>query len=170
MERARYNTIRYGTVRYDAYDASSTVAGATTISITIVHLQHTHQRRSSSYLLYCIVERAVNTRASSQTLLIERARTQQSNRASTIGATIDQSMHYRSSRIIVNDQALGARSAVSADFDGDGVQDLASASSYDNAVSWYRHLGGHPPTCSIKNEMTWSSVGRRMVTVGDVGQ
>ena len=73
-------------------------------------------------------------------------------------------------RTIVTNQAMGARCAVSADFDGDGLQDLVSASSNDNAVSWYRNLGGHPPTFSIKNEITWSSLGSRIVTVGDVGR
>jgi len=73
-------------------------------------------------------------------------------------------------RTIVTNQAMGARCAVSADFDGDGLQDLVSASSNDNAVSWYRNLGGHPPTFSIKNEITWSSLGSRIVTVGDVGK
>ncbi len=73
-------------------------------------------------------------------------------------------------RTIVTNQAMGARCAVSADFDGDGLQDLVSASSNDGAVSWYKNLGGQPPTFSIKNEITWSSLGPRIVTVGDVGK
>ena len=65
---------------------------------------------------------------------------------------------------------MGARCAVSADFDGDGLQDIVSASSNDNAVSWFRNLGGYPPTFSIKNEIKWNSLGSRIVTVGDVGK
>ena len=77
----------------------------------------------------------------------------------------------KTNRVIVTNQAMGARCAVSADFDGDGLQDIVSASSNDNAVSWFRNLGGYPtPTFSIKNEITWSSLGSRIVTVGDVGK
>jgi hypothetical protein len=71
-------------------------------------------------------------------------------------------------RAIVTNQAMGARCAVSADFDGDGLQDLVSASSNDNAVSWFRNLGGNPPSFSIKKKITWNSLGSRIVTVGDV--
>lgn len=67
---------------------------------------------------------------------------------------------------------MGARSAVSADFDGDGRNDLVSASSNDNAVSWYRNLGvderSGQVVFSIKNKISWDSKGSRIVTVGDV--
>ncbi|KAL7539699.1 hypothetical protein ACHAXR_009510 [Thalassiosira sp. AJA248-18] len=62
---------------------------------------------------------------------------------------------------------MGARCAVSADFDGDGWPTCASSN--DNAVSWFRNEGGNPtPTFSIKKKITWSSLGSRIVTVGDV--
>ena len=77
-------------------------------------------------------------------------------------------------RVIATKEAMGARCAVSADFDGDGLQDLVSASSNDNAVSWFRNLGTDSstgvPTFSIKNEISWNSKGSRIVTVGDVGK
>ena len=83
----------------------------------------------------------------------------------------DNPLFTKTNRVIVTNQAMGARCAVSADFDGDGLQDIVSASSNDNAVSWFRNLGGYPtPTFSIKNEITWSSLGSRIVTVGDVGK
>ena len=71
-------------------------------------------------------------------------------------------------RIVVTDQAMGARCAVAADFDGDGRLDLVSASSNDNAVSWYQNLGGSPPNFSIKKKITWSSLGSRIVTAADM--
>ena len=72
-------------------------------------------------------------------------------------------------RTIVTDQAMGARCAVAADFDGDGMLDIVSASSNDNAVSWFKNLGGSPhPEFSIKKKITWSSLGSRIVTAADI--
>ena len=85
-------------------------------------------------------------------------------------STYPDNLFTKTNREIVTNQAMGARCAVSADFDGDGLQDIVSASSNDNAVSWFRNLGGYPPTFSIKNEITWNSLGSRIVTVGDVGK
>lgn len=75
-------------------------------------------------------------------------------------------------RVVVTNQAMGARCAVAADFDGDGRQDLVSASSNDNAVSWFRNEGpsadGRGVSFSIKQQITWSSLGSRIVTVADI--
>ena len=73
-------------------------------------------------------------------------------------------------RVLVTDHAMGARCAVAADFDGDGRMDLVSASSNDNAVSWFRNLGMKDGTLSFatKQKITWSSLGSRIVTVGDL--
>ena len=47
---------------------------------------------------------------------------------------------------------------------------MVSASSNDNAVSWYKNLAStnNNNAFSIKNKITWSSLGSRIVTVGDV--
>lgn len=75
-------------------------------------------------------------------------------------------------RVVVTNQAMGARCAVAADFDGDGRLDLVSASSNDNAVSWFRNEGKNPETgaveFSIKKQITWNSLGSRIVTVADI--
>jgi hypothetical protein len=69
-------------------------------------------------------------------------------------------------RTIVTNEAKGARCAVSADFDGDGKNDLVSASSTDNTVAWYKNLGNGE--WSVKQDITYSSNGARIVTTGDV--
>lgn len=75
-------------------------------------------------------------------------------------------------RIVVTNQAMGARCAVAADFDGDGRLDLVSASSNDNAVSWFRNQGVDADTgalsFAIKQKITWSSLGSRIVATGDI--
>ena len=43
---------------------------------------------------------------------------------------------------VVDDDAVGARSVVAADFDGDGLNDLASASKDDNTVAVYLNREG----------------------------
>ena len=72
---------------------------------------------------------------------------------------------------------MGARCAIAADLDGDGLLDLVAASSNDNAVSWFRNEGisnesyvegDLTPQFSIKKQITWSSLGSRIVTVADV--
>ena len=67
---------------------------------------------------------------------------------------------------VVTDQAMGARCAAAADFDGDGLMDIVSASSNDNAVSWFRNEGDNK--FSIKRKITWSSLGSRIVAVADI--
>ncbi|CAK0800332.1 unnamed protein product [Prorocentrum cordatum] len=69
-------------------------------------------------------------------------------------------------RDVVTTQAMGARCAVAADFDGDGDMDLVSASAVDNTVAWFQndgsgHFGG-------PQQVTYSSNGARIVTVGDI--
>lgn len=73
-------------------------------------------------------------------------------------------------RVVVTEQAMGARCAVAADFDGDGRMDLVSASSNDNAVSWFRNMGviNGKVQFSIKKQITWSSLGSRIVTIADL--
>lgn len=74
-------------------------------------------------------------------------------------------------RVVVTVQAMGARSAVAADLDGDGRMDLVSASSNDNAVSWFRNLGSQEDGkvhFGIKEQITWNSLGSRIVTVADL--
>jgi len=70
------------------------------------------------------------------------------------------------SRVVVTDEAQGARCAVAADLDGDGKNDLISASSTDNTVAWYRNLGNGG--WSAKLDITYSLNGARIVTTGDV--
>ena len=72
--------------------------------------------------------------------------------------------------LVVTNQAMGARCAVAADFDGDGRPDLVSASSNDNAVSWYKSTVGSNGALafSIKKQITWSSLGSRIVTAADI--
>ena len=90
----------------------------------------------------------------------------------TCGAS-NSSLFLLDRAVLVTDQAMGARCAVAADFDGDGRLDLVSASSNDNAVSWFRNEGlnsaGHL-TFGIKQKITWSSLGSRIVTAGDIDQ
>lgn len=69
-------------------------------------------------------------------------------------------------RKVVTDEAKGARAAVSADFNGDGLNDIVSASSTDNTVAWYRNIDGI--SWSGKNDITYLSNGARIVTTGDV--
>ena len=45
-----------------------------------------------------------------------------------------------SDRVIVTNTAMGARCAVAADLNGDGRVDIVSASSNDNAVSWFSYV------------------------------
>lgn len=88
-----------------------------------------------------------------------------------ISPNLSSSLFNASERIEVTNQAMGARCAVAADFDGDGLLDLVSASSTDNAVSWFRNEGINEDgqiKFSIKRQITWSSLGSRIVTVGDM--
>jgi len=54
-------------------------------------------------------------------------------------------------RQVVTREAMGARAAVTADFDGDGDTDVVSASSTDNTVAWYEQQAGG--TWSIKKQL-----------------
>ena len=120
--------------------------------------QHQTTKNNSGALLPLIILYSLST-----TTTITNAQEDSSS-------TYPDDLFTKTNRVIVTNQAMGARCAVSADFDGDGLQDIVSASSNDNAVSWFRNLGGYPPTFSIKNEITWNSLGSRIVTVGDVGK
>eukprot|EP00403_Amphidinium_massartii_P048137 CAMPEP_0178461398 /NCGR_PEP_ID=MMETSP0689_2-20121128/49287_1 /TAXON_ID=160604 /ORGANISM="Amphidinium massartii, Strain CS-259" /LENGTH=335 /DNA_ID=CAMNT_0020088229 /DNA_START=94 /DNA_END=1099 /DNA_ORIENTATION=+ len=45
-------------------------------------------------------------------------------------------------RKIVDTASIGVRTVISADFNHDGLPDLAAASKDDNTIAWYRNLGG----------------------------
>ena len=49
-------------------------------------------------------------------------------------------------KVVVDNDAIGARTVVAADFDGDGQVDLASASKDDNSFSIYLNSGADEPT------------------------
>ena len=96
---------------------------------------------------------------------------QGTNAMDSLNNTEESDIFNSEERIIVTNQALGARCAVAADFDGDGRMDLVSASSNDNAVSWFHNEGPSEDgslTFSIKRKITWSSLGSRIVTVADI--
>jgi len=67
----------------------------------------------------------------------------------------------------VTDQAMGARCAVGADIDLDGLMDIVAASSTDNTVAWYRN-SGDAGRFSQKRQITYSSNGARIVATGDL--
>jgi len=71
-------------------------------------------------------------------------------------------------RQVVTREAMGARAAVTADFDGDGDTDVVSASSTDNTVAWYEQQAGG--TWSIKKQVTYLSNGARIVSSGDINK
>jgi len=54
-----------------------------------------------------------------------------------------------------------------ADLDGDGVDDVMSASLGDNTVGWYKSDGGSPPTFE-KKIITDDAIGAYMVTAADM--
>lgn len=96
---------------------------------------------------------------------------QGTNAMDSLNNTEESDIFNSEERIIVTNQAMGARCAVAADFDGDGRMDLVSASSNDNAVSWFHNEGPSEDgslTFSIKRKITWSSLGSRIVTVADI--
>jgi len=68
--------------------------------------------------------------------------------------------------VTVTTEAMGARCVVSADLDGDGDNDLVSASSTDNTVAWYENRGGM--VFSGKTEISFESNGARIVATADI--
>ena len=72
-------------------------------------------------------------------------------------------------RRLVTSEAMGARCGVAVDLDGDGDNDVISASSTDNTVAWYesRPTGG-AGTFSGKKQITFLSNGARIVDFGDI--
>ena len=69
-------------------------------------------------------------------------------------------------RTVVTSEAKGARCAIAADLDGDGLLDIVSASSTDNTVAYFRNEGGG--LWSGKQDITYVSNGARIVTTGDL--
>lgn len=69
---------------------------------------------------------------------------------------------------IVDNNAIGARTVVAADLNGDGWLDLASASKDDNSVSWYPNDGtGHFPQ-KIVISSGYESAGAYSLVASDI--
>lgn len=72
-------------------------------------------------------------------------------------------------RQMVTTEAMGARCGIAVDLDGDGDNDVVSASSTDNTVAWYENspldVAG---TFSGKKQITFQSNGARIVDFGDI--
>ena len=71
---------------------------------------------------------------------------------------------------VVDDDAIGARTAVAADLNGDGWVDIASASKDDDTVAWYPNDGtGHFPTKIVISKGDFSK-GAYSLVAKDVDQ
>ena len=71
---------------------------------------------------------------------------------------------------VVDDNAVGARTVVASDLNGDGWVDLASASKDDDTVAWYPNDGtGHFPTKIIISQGQ-ESTGAYSLVAADVDQ
>ena len=68
---------------------------------------------------------------------------------------------------LVSDTAITARAVFAADLDGDGDDDVVTASSGDDTVAWYEHQVGTPPTFA-RNVISADTVSADGVHVADV--
>eukprot|EP00966_Prymnesium_polylepis_P336779 7391742-Prymnesium_polylepis.3 len=73
------------------------------------------------------------------------------------------------SRTMVTTEAMGARCGIAVDLDGDGDNDVVSASSTDNTVAWFKNQhSNHSLAFSGKKQITFQSNGARIVDFGDM--
>ena len=63
--------------------------------------------------------------------------------------------------------AMRARAVVTADLDGDGDIDVASASEFDDTVAWYENDGASPPSFTVHQIFT-GALGASSVDTGDL--
>ena len=69
-------------------------------------------------------------------------------------------------RVVVFDEAMGARVVVAGDINKDGRNDLVVASSTDNAIRWFENLGDQG--WSRPQKITYDAKGARVVALADV--
>ena len=69
-------------------------------------------------------------------------------------------------RVVVFDEAMGARVVVAGDINKDGRNDLVVASSTDNAIRWFENLGDQG--WSRPQKITYDAKGARVVALADI--
>ena len=69
-------------------------------------------------------------------------------------------------RVVVFDEAMGARVVVAGDINKDGRNDLVVASSTDNAIRWFENLGDQG--WSRPQKITYDAKGTRVVALADI--
>ena len=69
-------------------------------------------------------------------------------------------------RVVVYDEAMGARAVVAGDINKDGRCDLVVASSTDNSIRWFENLGDRQ--WSRPQKITYDAKGARVVALADI--